>query len=426
MTAALAPNLILALVDIVGWLTDSSLMPHGYCLRWDPTLVGLHVGADTAIALSYYSIPAGLFYFVRKRDDIAYSWIFVLFGVFILACGTTHIMAIWTLWEAQYGLEAVIKVVTAAASVVTAVMLWRLLPSALALPSPTQLREANTRLETAVAELEAANARLEQEVADRRRAEAELALTTAKLQRSNAELENFASVASHDLQEPLRMVTSFLQLLQRRYADKLDETGDEYIAYAVDGASRMQVLIKNLLAYSRVGTRTNPFEPVESREIVRQVEEDLSVAIAEHSGSLTVDHLPAVVADPTQLRQVFQNLIGNALKFNDGTAPRVHVSAEPTDHVLAEEGSPAGWRFGITDNGIGIAPEHAERIFAIFQRLHTRDEYEGTGIGLAMCKKIVERHGGRIWFDSEPGTGTTFYFTIPTRSTPIQRDHADG
>ncbi len=426
MIPTLPVNLILPVADVLGWLTDSSLMPHGYCLRWDPTLVGLHVGADAAIALSYYSIPAGLFYFVRKRDDIVYPWMFVLFGVFILACGTTHVMEIWTLWQAQYGLEAVIKVVTAAASVVTAVMLWRLLPTALALPSPAQLSEANVKLEAAVAKLEEANAQLEREVAERRRAEAALEVTTVKLQHSNDELEHFASVASHDLQEPLRMVSSFLQLLQRRYADQLDETADEYIAYAVDGAKRMQVLIQNLLAYSRVDSRANPFEPVQVGELVQHVKEDLSVAIEEHSASVTVDDLPTVMADSTQLRQVFQNLIGNALKFNGETAPAVHVSAERTDHVLDDEPSPAGWRFGISDNGIGIAPEHAERIFEIFQRLHTRDEYEGTGIGLAMCKKIVERHGGRIWFDSEPGTGTTFYFTLPSRSASTQPDRTDG
>ena len=418
--------LILAAADVLGWLTDSSLMPHGYCLRWDPALVGLHVGADTAIALSYYSIPAGLFYFVRKREDIAYSWIFMLFGVFILACGTTHVMEIWTLWQAQYGLEAVIKVVTAVASVVTAVMLWRLLPSALAVPSPAQLKEANERLESAVAELEAANARLEREVAERRQAEAALEDTTTKLQQSNAELEHFASVASHDLQEPLRMVTSFLQLLQRRYADQLDDTADEYIAYAVDGASRMQVLIQNLLAYSRVGTRAQPFERVDVGVVVREVREDLSVALQEHSGSLTVDDLPTVFADPTQLRQVFQNLIGNALKFHGEAAPEVRVWAEPTEHVLADTRSAEGWRFSIADQGIGIAPQHAERIFTIFQRLHTRDEYEGTGIGLAMCKKIVERHGGRIWFESEPGAGTTFHFTIPSRPPATKPTPADG
>ncbi|MEP0545307.1 MAG: ATP-binding protein [Rhodothermales bacterium] len=433
MTATLPINLLLVAADVFGWLADSSLMPHGYCLRWDPALVSLHVGADTAIALSYYSIPAGLFYFVKKRDDIAYSWIFVLFGIFILACGTTHLMEIWTLWQAKYGLEAVVKVVTAVASVVTAVMLWRLLPAAIALPSPEQLRvanaqleDANAQLEAAVAKLEEANARLEREVVERRRAEAALETTTVKLQRSNAELEHFASVASHDLQEPLRMVSSFLQLLQRRYADQLDETADEYIEYAVDGAKRMQVLIQNLLAYSRLGTRAEPFESVDTEAVVRDVADDLSVAIEEHGASLTVDDLPTVQADPTQLRQVFQNLIANALKFRGETAPAVRVSAVHTEHVLADDASAEGWRFAVADNGIGIPAEHAERIFRIFQRLHTRDEYEGTGIGLAMCKKIVERHGGRIWFESEPGAGTTFYFTLPLRPAPIQPDHADG
>ena len=420
MMPSLLIDLILIAADLAGWLTDSSLMPHGYCLKWDPTLVPLHVGSDTAIALSYYTIPAALFIFVRKREDLAYSWIFLLFATFILACGTTHIMEIWTLWQPSYGLEAVVKVVTAVASVVTAIMLWRLLPSAIALPSPAQLQDANTqlgeanaRLETVVAKLEEANARLEREVAERRRAEAELERATAALKRSNAELENFASIASHDLQEPLRMVSSFLQLLQRRYADQLDETADEYIDYAVDGASRMQVLIQNLLSYSRVGTRAQPPETVATSDVVGDVLDDLALAIEDHDATVIVGDLPTVQADPIQLRQVFQNLIGNAVKFSGDAPPEVAITAARTAAARTDGGAAPGWRFAVSDNGIGIAAEHAERIFQIFQRLHTRDEYEGTGIGLAMCKKIVERHAGRIWLESEPGDGTTFLFTIP-------------
>ena len=228
------------------------------------------------------------------------------------------------------------------------------------------------------------------------------------LEERNAELEQFAYVASHDLQEPLRMVSSFLQLLQRRYADQLDETADEYIAYAVDGAKRMQVLIQDLLAYSRVGTRGKPFKPVDVNRTMDDVLTDLGPALEEFGAVVRVDDLPTVSADDTQLRQLLQNLVANAVKFRGEAVPEVHVSAE-----RVREDDHAVWRFAVADNGIGIEPQHTERVFQIFQRLHTRDEYEGTGIGLAMCKKIVERHGGRIWFDSEPGTGTTFYFTIP-------------
>ena len=228
------------------------------------------------------------------------------------------------------------------------------------------------------------------------------------LEERNAELEQFAYVASHDLQEPLRMVSSFLQLLQRRYADELDETADEYIAYAVDGAKRMQVLIQDLLAYSRVGTRGKAFKPVDMNRTMETVLTDLGPAFEEFDADVQVDPLPTVSADETQMRQLLQNLVANAVKFRGDAAPEVRVSAER----IREDDRPM-WRFAVADNGIGIEPHHADRVFQIFQRLHTRDEYEGTGIGLAMCKKIVERHGGRIWFESAPDDGTTFYFTIP-------------
>lgn len=205
------------------------------------------------------------------------------------------------------------------------------------------------------------------------------------------------------------MVASFLQLLQRRYGGQLDATADEYIGYAIDGAQRMQRLIQDLLAYSRVGTRGKPAESVDLNATLVGVRQDLRPMIEEADGRVQVGPLPTVLADPTQMRQLFQNLIGNALKFRHPERPAtVTISAER----VTEEGA-ACWRFAVADNGIGIDPKYAERVFQVFQRLHTRDEYEGTGIGLAICKKIVERHGGRIWFEATPGGGTTFYFTLP-------------
>ncbi len=242
------------------------------------------------------------------------------------------------------------------------------------------------------------------DISERKQAQQALAQKTEDLARSNAELEQFAYVASHDLQEPLRMVSSYTQLLARRYQGKLDQDADEFIAYAVDGASRMQRLINDLLAFSRVGTRGKPFEETDCNAVLKDVLDNLQLSIAESGAVVTSDELPTLMADATQLTQLFQNLLSNAIKFHGEQPPQIHVGVRRQDGV---------WIFSVRDNGIGIAPEFFERIFVIFQRLHSRDEYSGTGIGLAVCKRIVERHGGRIWLESEPGKGATFSFTLP-------------
>jgi PAS domain S-box-containing protein len=245
-----------------------------------------------------------------------------------------------------------------------------------------------------------------EDISARKRAEDHLRAIMADLERSNKELEQFAYVASHDLQEPLRMVSSYTQLLARRYQDQLDQDAHEFISYAVNGAERMQRLIEDLLAYSRVGTRGKAFETTDSQRALDQALANLQTAIEDTGAVVTHDHLPTVIADESQLTQVFQNLVSNALKFHSQAPPRVHVAAAAGDDECV---------FSISDNGIGIDPEYHERIFVIFQRLNAGDEYPGTGIGLALCKHIVERHGGRIWVESQAGQGSTFYFTIPAR-----------
>ncbi|QLG63218.1 PAS domain-containing sensor histidine kinase [Halorarum salinum] len=229
-----------------------------------------------------------------------------------------------------------------------------------------------------------------------------------KLQDSNERLEQFAYAASHDLQEPLRMVSSYLQLIERRYADALDEDGREFIEFAVDGADRMSEMIDALLEYSRVETEGDPFEPVDLDAVLEDVLADLQIRIEEQDARITSEELPTVEGDAIQLHQVFQNILENAIEYSGDAPPRVHVS---TERVGGE------WILSVNDEGIGIDLDHRDRIFEIFQRLHSRDEHAGTGIGLAMCKRIVERHGGEIWVDSKPGDGTTFSFSLPARTT---------
>ena len=236
------------------------------------------------------------------------------------------------------------------------------------------------------------------------RAQQSLEESIAELARSNADLQQFAYVASHDLQEPLRMVASYTQLLARRYKGKLDSDADKFIGYAVDGAIRMQRLINDLLTYSRVTAQDKVFERVDCNGLLEEALSNLRVAVEESRAVVTHDPLPTVMADGGQLGQLFQNLIGNAIKFRGKEPPQVYVSAERRT---------GEWLFSVRDNGIGVDPQYAERIFVIFQRLHNREEYPGTGIGLALCKKIVERHGGRIWVASQTGQGATFHFTLP-------------
>jgi signal transduction histidine kinase len=267
----------------------------------------------------------------------------------------------------------------------------------------SELTDKTLELETSATELKSKTVELEE--------------NAAELKRSNAELEQFAYVASHDLQEPLRMVSSYCQLLQRRYGDKLDETAMEFIGFAVGGATRMQQLIKDLLAYSRVGRIGGSFEPLDMNEVVKGALTNLQGAIIDNGARIEYSALPWIIGEHVQLTQVFQNLIGNAIKFRREDSPVVRITARDAPGGMAQ--------FTVEDNGIGINAEHLERAFVIFQRLHDREKYAGTGIGLAIAKKVVEFHGGRIWIDSTPGQGTRFHFTLPTAdeaADTVQRD----
>jgi PAS domain S-box-containing protein len=267
--------------------------------------------------------------------------------------------------------------------------------------------ELEIRVNERTEELLKANALLEHELNERRRAEEKLAQQAKELARSNAELEQFAYVASHDLQEPLRLIASYTHLLAKRYMGKLDADADEFIGYTVESTQRMQRLISDLLTYSRVSMHGKPFDKTDLNEALKQALFNLQIAIEENQALITQDNLPVLNVDAVQMAQLFQNLIGNAIKFHGHEPPCIHISARQAGEM---------WIIAVKDNGIGIDPRFSERIFILFQRLHDRSEYPGTGIGLAICKRIVERHQGKIWVDSEPGQGATFYFTLPTLS----------
>jgi PAS domain S-box-containing protein len=243
-------------------------------------------------------------------------------------------------------------------------------------------------------------------ISERKQAEEKLKKTFLDLERSNKELQQFAYVASHDLQEPLRTVASYTQLLKKRYKDKLDENANVFMQFAVDGAIRMQRLIDDLLMFSRIGAKGKLFEPTDFHLVLGQAITNLRVATEETHAIITNDDMPTAIADASHVTQLFQNLIGNAIKFRSQETPHIHLSAE----LKGNE-----WLFSVRDNGIGIDPQYKEKIFKIFQRLHSIDEYPGTGIGLAICERILELHGGKIWVESEVGKGSTFYFTIPVK-----------
>lgn len=667
------------LLGVLAWmapvlLDHRGLLPHGHCYLWQPSLLWLNFSSDLSIGLAYVAISVTLAWLVfQGRSLIPFSWMFVAFGTFIIACGVTHFMEAWTIWTPVYRLSVTVKMVTAVVSVATAILLPGLVPTILQLVRSAQqvdveacererigadnaalaavvatcqeaiittnlagvVRTRNeaadalfgvtgvperlvlgkhvdiipgllarlrrgeqiSRFETAVVredgsrvpvtgvvsaildgtgrvegasivlsditaqrraeeelrstlaemedkvtartvELSQTNAALveqikEQERTEQRftaavkaaptamlivdgdgritfangeaertfgypsaelvgqsvellvpdrhraahptyraaflahpeailmapgrevtarhrdghevdveialssmetargvavlatisdvsahkRAERELRNLTMELLRSNRELEEFAYVASHDLQEPLRMVASYTQLLRHRYAGRLDADADDFIDFAVDGAVRMQSLIQDLLAYSRVGRGTVVLVPTDPARALDVAQQNLAAMIQDSGALITADPLPMVLADGRQLTQLFQNLITNAIKFRGAASPHVHLGANRVS---------AGIAFALRDNGIGIDPKHADRIFQIFQRLHTRREYPGSGIGLAICKKIVERHGGTIWVESQPGEGSTFLFTIPAAPALAAHDQSSG
>jgi PAS domain S-box-containing protein len=518
--------------EFISNLFRSDFLPHGVCYRWSPEVVWLHTVSDSLIALAYYVIPFALLYITRKRTDLVYPWMFWLFGTFILACGTTHLMSVWVIWHPVYRLDGVVKLITAIASVPTAILLIRLAPHVVAIPSPEQLRVANRELHREIEERRAAeeeirrlNAQLEKRVNERTR---ELLETNQRLQESerrvqdildtaptlvymkdlegrflfinrkfeqlfrvkreelagktdydifssssadgyrradqevmslqkplefeeaaihdgqrrtymsvkfplfrgdrtpyalcgistditdrkqaeqalrhyNTQLEQFAFVAAHDLQEPLRSVKNYAQLIDSRYSQKLDTDGRQFLGFIISGVERMSMLVSDLQVYAETANRRDPERSTcDLNEVLQEVSMSLQATITESGAELVSAGLPILSANRRQMIQLFQNLIANAIKYRGARAPRIEIGAIHEAHE---------WVFHVKDNGIGFEMRYAEQIFGLFKRLHGR-QVPGTGMGLAICKQIVEQHHGRIWAESNPGAGSTFSFTL--------------
>ncbi len=486
----------------------NQFMPHGYCFLWQPGILWLHVLSDLGIVLAYFGIPLALLYFIHKRKDVPFQLVFVLFGAFILLCGFSHVLNIWVLWNPDYYFEGIVKALTAIASIATLITVIRMMPQALALPSPKQLADANAKLEElyrqgaensraamgAVVDnvldgvitidehdrIQSFNAACEsifgytaeevngksisllmpdptyaehdryigeylttditgreikgrrkdgtefpadlsvsafeidgkkrytgivRDITKARQAEDSRQNLLRRLTDSNTELERFAYVASHDMQEPLRMVLNFSQIVAKDYADKLDDDGKEYLKIIGDSAMRMRDMVQDLLEYARVDKEGLRHTEVDMRTELVHVLDNLRALTKESLAVITYDTLPRLQGNGVQLMRLMQNLVTNAIKYQKPRRlPVIHIG-------VSDEGDM--WQFSVRDNGMGIDEAFVGQIFEPFRRLHSWDGIQGTGLGLAVCRKIVENHGGRIWAESEPDVGSTFFFTIP-------------
>ena len=398
------------------FFSHQDYMPHGMCFLWQPELIWLHVISDSAIALAYYSMPAALIYFAMRRSDLVFRGVFVLTGLFILACGTTHVMNVWTLWHPDYRLDGIIKALTAVVSLGTSYAMWRAMPVALTLPSTGQLERANYTLNIEVNErrrvetaLRDANTLLEDRLQQIESMSRSLQQRKAELEIANRELETFAYSASHDLRAPLRIMAGFSKALLEDYGNTLDETAQGYLQRIYDSGVHMDRLISGLLNLARVTRSELESQSIDLSALARRIVVDLQTTEPERK--VTVDIAPNLTAygDPRLIEALLQNLLGNAWKFT-GKNPNARIEMGASGPV-----------YYVRDNGVGFDMKQAGKLFQAFQRLHTTDEFEGTGIGLATVFRICERHGGKIGIESAVGKGTTVYFTLSSTDAKDDR-----
>jgi signal transduction histidine kinase len=379
--------------------STGEFMPHGMCYEWNPSVIWLHVLSDAFIALAYYSIPLTLVYFVRKRKDLVFDWMFVCFAVFIIACGTTHIMEIVSIWYPIYWLSGIIKAATALASVGTAILLIRIVPFALALPSPEQLRKSNEALQLEIEGKKKAASEIES-------LNRELLLQSTKLENANRELESFSYSVSHDLRAPLRTMLGFARALQEDFSKNLPEQAKDFINRIGRAAERLDRIITDLLEYSRITTLEMRTRTVDLDRLIREIILEYP-DLQSQSNHITIQgKLPKVLGYAPGLAQVAANLLGNGIKFvKPGEVPTICIRAD-TDEAAGTS------RIWFEDKGIGIPHEDQERIFKVFEQLNSQGLYGGTGIGLAVVKKTIEKMQGSVGVESEPGKGSRFWIEL--------------
>lgn len=352
------------------WFSSGQFLPHGHCYMWTPGVLWMNVVADILIAMAYFTIPFALLYIARRRRDLPFDWLVVCFGIFIVACGLTHVMDVWNVWHAHYWLEGVVKLLTAAASVPTAILLWRFLPGILMLPSQRQLRDANE-----------------------------------SLARANRELEAFTASVSHDLRSPLTTIAGQAGLLELSLPDATDEQ-KRRLSRIQSSVRQMSELIEALLVLSRISRQTLHREIVDVTALAESIVQDMRQKDPARNVELVIQPNMAVHGDRRLVGDLFQNLIGNAWKFTSKTVEARIEIGQSSGGSLAT--------LYIRDNGAGFDMAYEQKLFKPFQRLHGSAEFDGSGVGLATVARIVDRHGGRIWAEGKPNAGAVFYFTLPT------------
>ncbi|MDD5261228.1 MAG: ATP-binding protein [Methylacidiphilales bacterium] len=386
--------------------SNNNFMPHGHCYLWNPALIWLHVVSDGLIALSYYSIPITLVYFVSRRKDVEFDWIYISFAIFILSCGMTHLMEIWNIWHPDYWLSGLTKALTAVSSLISAVLLIRLMPKVIVLPSPRQLKETNEALQCEIHEHKKASEAVQ-------KLNQHLRKQAALLEAANDELEAFSYSVSHDLRAPLRHIDGFIDLLKSNPALESDPVSRRHMDVISNSARKMSQLIDDLLEFSRLGRSS--LQPIrfEMRKLVDEAIHQMEPETRGRKIFWKIGELPSVEGDPALLRQVWINLISNAVKY---TQTRFEATIEIGRH-FSSANTPVtdDVVFYVRDNGVGFDMRYASKLFGVFQRLHNTQKFEGTGIGLASVQRILHRHGGRCWAEGQVEQGATFYFCLPKK-----------